>query len=513
LAAAGGAAWRRSALNTGGQVHATAESGVRCLRGVRWARDIILVAAAVGLLIVITSHPAPEDSGWLGQLSLVLALAAGACGAMSAILAGVFGRLADDARSTWICLATALYSLIGVPAATMGATVVRGDAAVGNLRLFAHVAFVVLILTAAFAPRLRPPWNGWRLLLLGVLLAVVVAGAGSAFPEASLAVSDDPRARWLLEGLWLVSGLPLVALGWSRRSEPLTFVGLGCVVVSIAHALRLSAGDPRAALGFTFCAVRLFGMLLLLTGTLQLAREALRRVHALESEQREELEAARLGLQRAAERDHEVRNGLAGLAGAATIYTAAPDEARELRRAVASELARLDALLRADRADAGAGRSFSVGPVLAEQVALRRSAGMDIRLDVDANLRAVGSPSTLAQVMSNILTNCARHAPGSPVRVQSICLEKKVIIRVCDFGPGVPVGSERAVFGMGVRGARSRGQGLGLHITERLLHGTGGAVRIEPRRTGFGGCTVVLELPCVERAGGAGGAAELDESP
>src|SRR5207248_2052592 len=152
-------------------------------------------------------------------------------------------------------------------------------------------------------------------------------GAGSAFPEASLAVSDDPRARWLLEGLWLVSGLPLVALGWSRRSEPLTFVGLGCVVVSIAHALRLSVGDPRAALGFTFCAVRLFGMLLLLTGTLQLAREALRRVHALESEQREELEAARLGLQRAAERDHEVRNGLAGLAGAATIYTAAPDEA------------------------------------------------------------------------------------------------------------------------------------------------------------------------------------------
>jgi two-component system OmpR family sensor kinase len=492
-------------------VHATAESGVRCLWGVRWVRDIILVAAAVGLLIVITSHPAPGDVGWLSQLSLVLALAAAACGAMSAILAGVFGRLTGEARATWLCVATALYSMIGIPAATIGATVVRGDAAVGNLRLFAHTAFVVLVVVAAFAPRLVPPWNGWRLLSVSLLLAVIVAGLGSAFPQSSLAVTTDPRSRWLLEGAWLIAGLPLVALGWSRHSEPLSWVGLGCVVVSVAHALRLGAGGPGAALGFTFCAVRLLGMLLLLAGTLQLARGALRQVHVVEAAQREELEAARLGLQRAAERDHEVRNGLAGLAGAATIYTAAPDEARALRRAVASELARLEALLRADHAEAGDQGSFPVEPVLAEQVALRRSAGMDIRLDVDPDLRAVGSPTTLAQAMSNVLTNCARHAPGSPVRVQSICPGEKVIIRVCDFGPGVPPGSERAVFGMGVRGARSSGQGLGLHITRRLLHGSGGSVRIEPRRKGFGGCTVVLELPSGDGPGRPAGGAEAVE--
>jgi two-component system OmpR family sensor kinase len=275
------------------------------------------------------------------------------------------------------------------------------------------------------------------------------------------------------------------------------------VVVAIAHALRIDSGTPGVALGVTFCAVRLLGMLLLLAGTLQLAREALGRVQAIEAEQREALEAARGGLRRAAERDHEVRNGLAGLAGAATIYTATPDEARALRGAVASELARLEALLRPGHGEVGDRHSFPVEPVLAEQVALRRCAGMDIRLDVDRDLRAVGTPSTLAQVMSNILANCARHAPGSPVRVQSICPGEKVVIRVCDFGPGVPHGSERAVFGMGVRGARSKGQGLGLHITQRLLHSEGGSVRIEPRQTrSGGGCTVVLELPAADPPAG-----------
>src|SRR6202008_1845396 len=88
---------------------------------------------------------------------------------------------------------------------------------------------------------------------------------------------------------------------------------------------------------------------------------------------------------------------------------------------------------------------YSVVCVLRDQVALRRSAGMDVRLDTDVRLTAEGSASPLAQVVANLLTNCAVHAPGSPVRVQASRRADRITIRISDFGPGVPAGAEARV--------------------------------------------------------------------
>jgi two-component system OmpR family sensor kinase len=120
---------------------------------------------------------------------------------------------------------------------------------------------------------------------------------------------------------------------------------------------------------------------------------------------------------------------------------------------------------------------------------------MDIRLDAELGLFALGSPSSLAQVITNVLTNCAKHAPGSPVRIQASRAGDTVRIRVSDFGAGIEQGTEQAVLEMGVRGAHSNGDGLGLHICQRLLQADGGRIFIRPRRPNEPGCTVFMDLP------------------
>jgi two-component system OmpR family sensor kinase len=119
---------------------------------------------------------------------------------------------------------------------------------------------------------------------------------------------------------------------------------------------------------------------------------------------------------------------------------------------------------------------------------------MAIRVEAELGLRALGSPSTLAQVLTNVLANCARHAPGSPIHIQAGRAGDTVRIRVSDFGPGVARGAEQHVFREGVRGERSEGVGLGLHISTRLLVEDGGRMFIQPSGRNQAGCTVVLEL-------------------
>jgi two-component system OmpR family sensor kinase len=275
-------------------------------------------------------------------------------------------------------------------------------------------------------------------------------------------------------------------------------IGLGCAILMLGPVGGTVAADgPVAEFGLTFPSTQLFGMLLVLAGLVQLVRRTLRRIDSTRAEKQKELLLARRNLVRAAERDHELRTGLAGLAGAAHLFElpALGDDAPVLSSAVAAELSRLDTLLGVlDAYPRGVSHAYPVLPVLRQLVALRRCAGMDIRVDAELGLCALGSPSTLAQVLTNVLTNCAKHAPGSPVRIQVSKAGGVVRIRISDFGPGVRAGAEELVFGVGVRGERSQGDGLGLHISRQLLAPDGGRIFMRPSPAQEPGCTVVVEL-------------------
>ena len=154
-------------------------------------------------------------------------------------------------------------------------------------------------------------------------------------------------------------------------------------------------------------------------------------------------------------------------------------------------------LLRAplgSRNEAGT-RTYAVAPVLSGLVALRRSCGMDISLYMDPGLRVAGSPATLAQVITNLVANAARHAPESPVWISATRQSGRVIIRVRDCGPGVPRGRECAAFSRGVRDRGHGGLGLGLAICRDLLSAENGSITILPVDPERLGCDAIVELP------------------
>ena len=69
-------------------------------------------------------------------------------------------------------------------------------------------------------------------------------------------------------------------------------------------------------------------------------------------------------------------------------------------------------------------------PVLAGLVALRRDAGVTLSVAPDLQLR--GDPAVLAQIVTNLLVNCARHAPGADVTVTARSGNGVVSIEVRD---------------------------------------------------------------------------------
>ena len=97
-----------------------------------------------------------------------------------------------------------------------------------------------------------------------------------------------------------------------------------------------------------FSALHLVGIVVVLVSAVQLTRAALHGVGETEREYDEQLRETEEGLAWLAERDHKLRNGIVGLAGAAGALSDGPAEHDqvELRSAVSAEIARLAALLR-----------------------------------------------------------------------------------------------------------------------------------------------------------------------
>ena len=137
-----------------------------------------------------------------------------------------------------------------------------------------------------------------------------------------------------------------------------------------------------------------------------------------------------------------------------------------------------------------------VGQVLRDLAAVHRASGIDVHVAVEGDPVADVESSTLAQVIANLLVNCARHAPGATVWIRARRTGERVRIEVVDNGPGLPAGAGSTLLRRGVRGPRSSGSGLGLAITADLLSARGGSISL---RSPGRGVTAVVELPVVSR--------------
>lgn len=131
-------------------------------------------------------------------------------------------------------------------------------------------------------------------------------------------------------------------------------------------------------------------------------------------------------------------------------------------------------------------------------------------------LGAIGDPNGLEQVLTNLVDNALKYAPGdSPVTVSLAEAGEEVAITVSDLGPGIPESDLPHIFerfrqATGRSGA-APGVGLGLYITANLVAAMGG--RIWVRSEEHQGTSFTFTLPMRALPANAGAMAHVRVQP
>ena len=114
----------------------------------------------------------------------------------------------------------------------------------------------------------------------------------------------------------------------------------------------------------------------------------------------------------------------------------------------------------------------------------RELAGHRVEINIPAGLPMVWATGDLvSQVLVNVLENAARYTPaGSRIEIAGRRRGDRAVVTIADNGPGLPPGSEEAVFEKFVRGPTKvadgrRGLGLGLAICRSIVRRMGGRLR------------------------------------
>jgi two-component system sensor histidine kinase KdpD len=123
-----------------------------------------------------------------------------------------------------------------------------------------------------------------------------------------------------------------------------------------------------------------------------------------------------------------------------------------------------------------------------------------IQIELDGELPLVrADPAQLERVFSNLIENALRHSPpDQPVRVTGGAGAGKVVVRVIDRGPGVPVAQRDAIFKAFNTGDQRGGAGLGLAISRGFVEANGGELRLQadsPDGTAFAVSFPLVEQP------------------
>jgi two-component system sensor histidine kinase KdpD len=122
----------------------------------------------------------------------------------------------------------------------------------------------------------------------------------------------------------------------------------------------------------------------------------------------------------------------------------------------------------------------------------------EITLQLDRELPPLRADAVqLERAFANLMENALAHGGGQPVSVRVRAVGTRLVVRVVDRGPGVPVGEQERIFTPFYRGegaaATATGSGLGLAIVRGFVEANGGSVRVEslPGQ----GASFVVEFP------------------
>lgn len=124
--------------------------------------------------------------------------------------------------------------------------------------------------------------------------------------------------------------------------------------------------------------------------------------------------------------------------------------------------------------------------------------GTGARLQVTAERPVIGAwdPLRLEQVVTNLISNAIKHAPGADIELQVTGDESEAKLTVKDFGPGIQTVDRDRVFDRFFQsslGPKAGGFGLGLWIVRQIVEAHGGQVTVSSSNQE--GATFEVTLP------------------
>lgn len=435
---------------------------------------LIVLAATATAMVALRVIEAEGLHPLFNRADPVLAAATAGLAAIVALLCAVNSRLGVAPGMWVVTCAWAYYSLVVMPVSVIVEVPGTGPIIPG---IAAAAGSVFISLLALGLLKDAPPWLAGRRAVRGVWAQAVLIAIVASAVYAAVHFDARATAAVLLE----VGGLfacVYIARGLRDREPVWRRMGYGAALIVAAHTLLHTGASTE------FAVVRFVGFLVLLVALCLHTRGVVSEHRAA----RAEAASAAAAMERsAAEHRHEMRNVLVTLAGVTTLMTPRPGAEvavgdGAISAMIDGELARLRDLLDG-AAPNRTNDTAAVDVVLARLVTLRRCSGVQISLDCPPGMVAALPTALLTQVVTNLLENCARHAPGAAIHVGAYREAGMCVVEVTDAGPGLDPA------------ASTVGDGLGLALSSRLLESVGGTLQLRAGTRFATGTTVLLHLP------------------
>ena len=221
----------------------------------------------------------------------------------------------------------------------------------------------------------------------------------------------------------------------------------------------------------------------------------------------------------AADVAHEIKNPLASLRSATESLGTVedPELRKQLLDIAVHDVRRIDRLVTeisdASRIDAELSRAefelVDLAALVGNVVASRneRAENRDNRVTIETigeNLVVSGVPMRLERVIDNLLDNAVSFSPrNGTIEVIIRCRDGRIIMTVCDEGPGIPEEKREKVFHR-FHSDRPEEEdfgnhsGLGLAIARTIAEAHDGTLHADGRADGNKGACLVLELPAAK---------------
>lgn len=206
---------------------------------------------------------------------------------------------------------------------------------------------------------------------------------------------------------------------------------------------------------------------------------------------------------------HDLRNPLGAMRAASADLrddiVKDPVMRAQLLAMLADESERLDRivgnLLSMSRIEAGALRPAkfpeSIREVIETSVRrLQRNEGnrritIDVPEAVDVDVDRV----QIDQVITNLVENALRHAPGAPVLVQAVERNGMVEVTISDRGPGLSQSARAHAFEFFRPDGETGSAGVGLGVCKAIVEAHGGTIRIADQDDKTGGTRITFTVP------------------